>query len=67
MRARVNCRDPARLRGFVEIFFNGVGYEIKFCTEGATNSMKNKDAPPESEKPNDKKDGADKGDDNSQK
>ena len=34
VRVRVNCRDPSKLRGFVEIFFNGVGYEIKFQVEG---------------------------------
>lgn len=30
VRVRVNCRDPTKLRGVVEIFFNGIGYEIKF-------------------------------------
>ncbi|RLN09096.1 hypothetical protein C2845_PM11G17100 [Panicum miliaceum] len=34
IRVRVNCRDPAKLRGVVEIFFNGVGYDIKFAAEG---------------------------------
>ena len=41
LRVRVNCRDPARLRGFVEIFFKGVGYEMKFWTEGAPNTLRN--------------------------
>ncbi|RLN17995.1 hypothetical protein C2845_PM02G15810 [Panicum miliaceum] len=30
VRVRVNCSDPTKLRGFVEFFFNGIGYEIKF-------------------------------------
>lgn len=34
VRVRVNCRDPAKLRGFVEVFLNGVGYELKFLAEG---------------------------------
>jgi len=34
IRVRVNCRDPSKLKGFVEIFFNGVGYEIRFAVEG---------------------------------
>jgi hypothetical protein len=34
-RVRVNCRDPAKLRGIVEIFFNGVGHEIRFEAEGS--------------------------------
>jgi len=35
VRVRVNCRDPAKLKGFVEIFFNAIGYEIKFIAEVA--------------------------------
>jgi hypothetical protein len=29
MRVKMNCRDPYSLRGFVKIFFNMVGYDIK--------------------------------------
>jgi hypothetical protein len=29
VRVRVNCRNPATLRGFIEIFFNGVGFDIR--------------------------------------
>ena len=60
LRVRVNCRDPARLRGFVEIFFKGVGYEMKFWTEGAPNTLRNTNAPSDSENQNDKKDRTDK-------
>jgi len=38
VRVRVNCRDPAKLKGIVEIFFNGVGYNIKFLAENAQGS-----------------------------
>lgn len=34
VRVKVRCRDPAQLRGFVEIFFNRVGYEVRFVVEG---------------------------------
>jgi hypothetical protein len=30
---KMNCRDPFKLRGFVKIFFNKVGYEIRFLLE----------------------------------
>jgi hypothetical protein len=30
---KINCRDPYKLRGFVKIFFNKMGYEIKFVLE----------------------------------
>jgi hypothetical protein len=33
VRVRVNCRNPAKLRGFIEIFFNGVGFDIRFEAE----------------------------------
>lgn len=28
-RVRVNCHDPAQLNGYIEIFFNGVGQDIR--------------------------------------
>lgn len=34
VRVKVKCRDPAQLRGFVEIFFNSVGYEVRFLVGG---------------------------------
>jgi hypothetical protein len=33
VRVKVNCRDPLKLRGFVRIFFNKVGYPIRFVLE----------------------------------
>ena len=36
---RVNCRDPSKIRNIVEIFFNGIGSDIKFIaknTQGRT-------------------------------
>jgi hypothetical protein len=32
VRVKMNCRDPAKLRGFVRIFFNLVGYDIRFVS-----------------------------------
>ncbi|TVU21064.1 hypothetical protein EJB05_30676, partial [Eragrostis curvula] len=42
VRVKVRSRDPANLRGFIEIFFNHVGYDIRFLVEGfqAKNSKK---------------------------
>ena len=60
VRVRVNCRNPANLKGFVEIFFNRVGYEIKFWVEGAPNSARNRDASSGSGNQKDRKDGSDK-------
>lgn len=40
VRVKVKCRDPTQLRGFVEIFFNSVGYEIRFIVEGFRNPAK---------------------------
>ncbi|CAN6165133.1 unnamed protein product [Urochloa humidicola] len=36
VRVRINCRNPAEVRGVVEIFFNGVDREIKFVAEGTS-------------------------------
>jgi hypothetical protein len=33
VRVKMHCRDPATLRGFVKIFFNRVGYDIRFIFE----------------------------------
>lgn len=40
VRVRVRCRNPAQLRGFVEIFINGFGYEVRFVVEGFKNTAK---------------------------
>uniref|UniRef100_K3ZNY4 CCHC-type domain-containing protein n=1 Tax=Setaria italica TaxID=4555 RepID=K3ZNY4_SETIT len=42
VRVRANCRDPSMLRGFVEVFFNGVGYQLKFVGEGLQKKRKGK-------------------------
>ena len=44
----------------MEILFNGVGYEIKFWTEGTSNSARIRDATLDSGNPNDRNNGADK-------
>lgn len=33
-RIEVNYRDPAKLRIFMEVFFNSVGYGMRFVAEG---------------------------------
>jgi hypothetical protein len=33
VRVKMNWRDPYKLRGFVRIFFNKVGYEVRFVSE----------------------------------
>jgi hypothetical protein len=33
VRVKINCRDPSKLRGFVRIFFNKMGYEGWFVSE----------------------------------
>jgi hypothetical protein len=33
VRVKLNCKDPLKLRGSVRIFFNKVGYEIRFASE----------------------------------
>jgi hypothetical protein len=33
VRVNLNCRDPSKLTGFVKIFFNKVGYKIRFISE----------------------------------
>lgn len=63
VRVKVNCRDPRKLRGFVEVFFNGVGYELRFVAEGfhGKNQGGNKGVPPDDKKDNrdnDRKDGS---------
>jgi hypothetical protein len=35
----MHCRDPSKLRGFVKIFFNHVGYEIRFISEKYKDKM----------------------------
>lgn len=40
VKVKVRCRDPSQIRGFVEIFFNGIGYEVRFLVEGFKNTSK---------------------------
>ncbi|CAL4929426.1 unnamed protein product [Urochloa decumbens] len=40
VRVRVNCRNPSLLTGYVEVFFNGVGYELRFVAEGSQDKGK---------------------------
>jgi|UniRef100_A0A804MMQ4 hypothetical protein len=35
VRVKVDCRDPSRIKGFIEVFFNKVGYELKVVAEEA--------------------------------
>jgi hypothetical protein len=39
VRVKMFCRDPTKLRGFVMIFFNRVGYEIRFISEKIKDKM----------------------------
>lgn len=41
-RVRIDCRDPTKIRGYIEIFFNGVGYDIRFVAEGLQGRNKSK-------------------------
>ncbi|TVU23471.1 hypothetical protein EJB05_25840, partial [Eragrostis curvula] len=49
VRVKMNCRDPSKLRGFVEIFFNSVGHEVRFLSEDYK-SKSNHPPPPPSNK-----------------
>jgi hypothetical protein len=33
MKFKLNCRDPYKLRGFVRIFFNKIGHDVRFVSE----------------------------------
>lgn len=43
IRVKVRCLDPTQLRGFVRIFFNGAGHNIKFVVEGFYSKVTGKD------------------------
>jgi hypothetical protein len=34
LRVKVDCHDSSRVRGFVEVFFNKIAYELKYMGEG---------------------------------
>ncbi|KAK3136973.1 hypothetical protein QOZ80_5BG0445870 [Eleusine coracana subsp. coracana] len=46
VRVKGKCRDPSQLRGFIEIFFNSVGYEIRFVVEGFQGKKEDKGGGP---------------------
>jgi hypothetical protein len=47
VRVNMHCRDPATLRGFVKIFFNQVGYDIRFIFEKYKDKMSFPPSPPD--------------------
>ena len=51
VRVKLRARDVSKTKGFVEIFVEGVGYEVKFVPEGATQGPKI--IPPPQDKPDD--------------
>jgi hypothetical protein len=34
VRVKVKCCDPTQINGLVEVFFNKLGYDLKFVAEG---------------------------------
>lgn len=64
VRVRVNCRDPSKIRTIVEIFFNGVGYEISFIAQGVQGRTQGRgDGPPGSQNRHDDRSGKKRGKD----
>lgn len=58
VRVQGRCRNPAAIRGSIEIFFNGVGKMIRFEVEssGLGGLKGGKGGPPRNDKPDDRKD-----------
>ena len=54
IRYTVNCRDPNKLKGILEIFFNGVVYNLKIIAEGSHGANLKGDGPSGSGKSNDR-------------
>ena len=54
---RVNCRDPSKIRNIVEIFFNGIGSDIKFIAENTQGRTQGKGGPSASQSKHDDKSG----------
>lgn len=54
---RVNCRDPSKIRNIVEIFFNGIGSDIKFIAENTQGRTQGKGRPSASQSKHDDKSG----------
>jgi hypothetical protein len=47
VRVKMHCRDPATLRGFVKIFFNRLGYDIRFISKKYKDKMSFPPSPPD--------------------
>ncbi|CAL4887865.1 unnamed protein product [Urochloa decumbens] len=57
VRVRINCRNPAEINGYIEIFFNGIGREIRYVAEGVAGRGAPRDGgPPGPGKKDDKHD-----------
>lgn len=55
VRVKINCRDPSAIRCVIGIFFNKVGHEVKFVSEGSLGvSLDPKKGPPRTGKKDDK-------------
>jgi hypothetical protein len=50
VRVKMYCRDPTKLRGFVKIFFNRVGYEVIFIVEKYKDNVSFPPSPPDGKK-----------------
>ncbi|CAL4933356.1 unnamed protein product [Urochloa decumbens] len=61
VRVRINCRNPADINGYIEIFFNGVGREIRYVAEGSTGRRLPKGGGPPGPGKKDDKQGKDNG------
>jgi hypothetical protein len=46
VRVKLNCRDPSKLRGFVRIFFNTVGHDIRFVSKKYKEKVTHPPPPP---------------------
>jgi hypothetical protein len=62
VRVKMNCRDPHKLRGFVRIFFNKVGYDIRFVSEKYKDKSSYPPTPPDRRNEDDEEGEEDEGD-----
>jgi hypothetical protein len=46
VRVKLNCIDPSKLRGFVRIFFNTVGHDIRFVSKKYKEKVTHPPPPP---------------------
>ncbi|RLM70142.1 hypothetical protein C2845_PM17G15000 [Panicum miliaceum] len=54
-RVKINARKIAKIRGFVQIFIEKAGYEIRFVPEESTKKADPKDQPPKKPEDDDSK------------